>query len=175
MTTEPARFEHRLDMAATHGAGSGSSVLNLARVTHDCDALRIRYWHRNATKIAQIDSWKNGRNCRCNGDCLLFITSILDRLMDDHPLTHDRWSTPDDAEFVTVRHAELWKMERACFAIWAIARIVGNSANEPETSGSRPPGMWVMSNLIGRIESLCDHFADLVASTIDESNIEENA
>ncbi|PTN48666.1 hypothetical protein DAI43_28635 [Achromobacter xylosoxidans] len=94
--------------------------------------------------------------------------------MDDHPLTHDRWATPDDPEFVTVRFAALRKMERGCSAIWAIARIVGNSANESEASGSQPPDMWVMSNLIGGIESLCDHLADLVASTIDESNLEEN-
>lgn len=94
--------------------------------------------------------------------------------MDDHPLTHDRWATPDDPEFFTVRLAVLRKIERGCSAIWAIARIVGNSVNEPEASGSQPPNMWVESNLIGAIESLCDHLADLVASTIDESNLEEN-
>ena len=94
--------------------------------------------------------------------------------MDDHPLTHDRWATPNDPEFVRVRFADLRKMERACSAIWAIARIVGNSVNEPEACGSQPPDMWVESNLIGGIESLCDHLVDLVASTIDESNLEEN-
>lgn len=29
--------------------------------------------------------------------------------MDDHPLTHDRWATPDDPEFCTVRFADFRK------------------------------------------------------------------
>lgn len=95
--------------------------------------------------------------------------------MDHHPLTHDRWATPDDPEFVRVRFAELRKMERACSAIWAVARIVGNSANEPEASGRQPLDAWIMSNLIGGIEGLCDHIADLVESNLDESNFRESA
>lgn len=93
--------------------------------------------------------------------------------MDDHPLTHDRWATPDDAEFVRVRFVELRKMERACSAIWTIARIVGNSANEPEANGEQPPNAWVMSNLIGGIESLCDHMTDLLGANLDESDLGE--
>lgn len=95
-------------------------------------------------------------------------------MMDDHPLTHDRWATPDDPEFFTVRFADFRKMERACAAIWAIARIVGNGANEPEASGGQPLDAWIMSNLIGGIESLCDHMADLVGSNLDESNFGES-
>jgi len=94
--------------------------------------------------------------------------------MDDHPLTHDRWATPDDPEFVRVRFSELRKMERACSAIWTIARIVGNSANEPEASGRQPLDAWIMSNLIGGIESLCDHMADIVGSNLDEPNLGES-
>lgn len=94
--------------------------------------------------------------------------------MDDHPLTHDRWATPDDPEFVRVRFSELRKMERACAAIWTIARIARNSLNVSETSGAQPPDSWFVSNLIGGVESLCDHLADLVASTVDESNLGEN-
>lgn len=94
--------------------------------------------------------------------------------MNDHPLTHDRWATADDAEFVTVRLAELRKMERACAAIWTIARIVGNGANEPEASGGQPLDAWIMSNLIGGIESLCDHIADLVGSNLDKSSFGES-
>ena len=52
-------------------------------------------------------------------------------------------------------------MERACAAIWAIARIVGNGANEPEASGGQPLDTWIMSNLIEEIESLCDHMSDM--------------
>jgi len=58
-------------------------------------------------------------------------------------------------------------MERACQGIWAIARIVGNSANEPETTDTQPLDGWVVSNLMGGVESLCDHMADLVTSALD--------
>lgn len=94
--------------------------------------------------------------------------------MDDHPFTHDRWATPDDVEFVTVRLTELRKMERTCAAIWTIARIFGNGANQPEAGGGQPLDAWIMSNLIGGIESLCDHMADLVGSNLDESNFGES-
>lgn len=90
--------------------------------------------------------------------------------MDDYPLTNDRWATPEGPEFCAVRFADLRKMERACAAIWAIARIVGNSANEPEISAAQPLDDWIVSNLIGGIESLCNHMVDLVESTVDESN-----
>ena len=49
--------------------------------------------------------------------------------MNDHPLTLDRWATPDDPEFGVVRVADIRKVERACLGIWAISRIVGNSVN----------------------------------------------
>lgn len=81
--------------------------------------------------------------------------------MDDRPFTHDRWATPDDPEFCAVRFADFRNMERACTAIWAIARIVGNGANEPEASGGQPLDTWIMSNLIEEIESLRDHMSDM--------------
>ncbi|MDF3861499.1 hypothetical protein P3W70_24330 [Achromobacter denitrificans] len=92
-------------------------------------------------------------------------------LMDDHPLTHDRWALPDDPEHGVVRFADLRKMERACQGIWAIARIVGNNANEPDATGAQPLDAWVVSNLIGGVESLCDHLADLVGSALDETQL----
>lgn len=88
--------------------------------------------------------------------------------MNDHPYTYDRWATPDDPEFAVVRVDDLRKMERACQGIWAIARIVGNGVNEPGASGAQPLSIWVFSNLIGSVESLCNHLADLVAVAIDE-------
>lgn len=91
--------------------------------------------------------------------------------MDDHPLTHDRWALPDDPEYGVVRFADLRKMERACQGIWAIARIVGNNANEPDATGAQPLDAWVVSNLIGGVESLCDHLADLVGSALDETQL----
>ncbi len=89
--------------------------------------------------------------------------------MDDHPLTHDRWALPDDPEHAVVRFGDLRKMERACLGIWAIARIVGNNANEPDTTGTHPLDEWVVSNLMGGVESLCDHLADLVESALNET------
>lgn len=88
--------------------------------------------------------------------------------MSDHPFTYDRWATPDDPELGVVRFDDLRKIERACLGIWAIARIVGNSANEPGATGARPLDAWMVSNLLGGVESLCDQIADLAASSMDE-------
>ncbi|MDX3984114.1 MAG: hypothetical protein QHC88_02565 [Achromobacter sp.] len=89
--------------------------------------------------------------------------------MSDHPFTYDRCATPDDPEFGVVRFDDLRKIEEACLGIWAIARIVGNSANEPGATGARPLDAWVVSNLMGAVESLCDQIADLVAVPMDEA------
>ncbi|WZB71907.1 hypothetical protein WJ968_09400 [Achromobacter xylosoxidans] len=72
--------------------------------------------------------------------------------MNDHPLTLDRWATPDDPEFGVVRVADIRKVERACLGIWAISRIVGNGVNEPQDTGIQPLDPWVVSNLLGGIE-----------------------
>lgn len=88
--------------------------------------------------------------------------------MKDNPFTHDRWATPDDPEFGVVRFDDLRKMERACQGIWAIARIVGNSVNEPGASGARPLDAWVVSNLMGSVESLCDHLANFLEVAVDD-------
>lgn len=88
--------------------------------------------------------------------------------MENNPFTYDRWATPDDPEFGVVRFDDLRKMARACQGIWAIARIVGNGVNEPGASGARPLDAWVVSNLMGSVESLCDHLAGIVDVAIDE-------
>jgi len=88
--------------------------------------------------------------------------------MNDHPYTLDRWAAPDDPEHGVVRFADLRKIERACQGIWAISRIVGNSASEPDISGNQPLDPWVVSNLLGGIESLCDHIAELVEAAPGE-------
>lgn len=89
--------------------------------------------------------------------------------MNDHPYTYDRWATPDDPEFAVVRVDDLRKMERACQGIWAIARIVGNGVNEAGAKSACPLDTWVLSNLMGSIESLCDHLAGIVDVAIDRS------
>jgi hypothetical protein len=92
--------------------------------------------------------------------------------MSDHPFTYDRWATPDDPEFGVVRFNDLRKIERACLGIWAIARIVGGCANESEATGVTPLQGWVVSNLMGGVESLCDQIADLAASSTDEPPVD---
>lgn len=92
--------------------------------------------------------------------------------MSDHPFTYDRWATPDDPEFGVVRVDDLRKIDKACLGIWAIARIVGNSAGEPGATGARTLDGWVVSNLMGGVESLCDQIADLAASSMDEPPVD---
>ncbi|CUJ39613.1 MULTISPECIES: hypothetical protein [Achromobacter] len=92
--------------------------------------------------------------------------------MNDHSYTLDRWATPDDPESVPIRFADLRKIERACLGIWAIARIVGNSATEPEGTGAEPLEPWISANLLGGIESLCDHIADLAESAMDGARLD---
>ncbi|WP_175174587.1 hypothetical protein [Achromobacter pestifer] len=92
--------------------------------------------------------------------------------MSDHPFTYDRWATPDDPEFGVVRVDDLRKIDKACLGIWAIARIVGNSANEPGATGVRPLDGWVVSILMGGVESLSYQGADLVARTIDAQSLD---
>ncbi|MBQ2649518.1 MAG: hypothetical protein IJF82_19355 [Achromobacter sp.] len=92
--------------------------------------------------------------------------------MNDHSYTLDRWATPDDPESVPIRFADLRKIERACQGIWAIARIVGNSATEPENTGAAPLEPWVSANLLGGVESLCDHIMDLVDTALNGTGLE---
>lgn len=92
--------------------------------------------------------------------------------MNDHPYTLDRWATPDDPENGSIRFADLRKIERACQGIWALARIVGNIVNEPNSTGAEPPDPWVTSNLLGGIESLSDHVADLLQAAFDGAQLE---
>ncbi|WP_156487053.1 hypothetical protein [Achromobacter piechaudii] len=93
--------------------------------------------------------------------------------MDDHPFTYDRWAAPDDPEFAVVRVSDLRKMERACQGIWAIARIVGNSLNEPGATGAPPFSADVMATLMGGVEGLCHPFSDLVTDLIGEARSNE--
>ena len=88
--------------------------------------------------------------------------------MNDHPYTLDRWATPDDPEISSIRFADLRSIERASQGIWAIARIVGNGVNESDASETRPLDPWVTSNLLGGVEALCDHIANILEESLDE-------
>lgn len=71
--------------------------------------------------------------------------------------------------------SDLRKMEQACQGIWAISRIVGNGANDSERAGNQQLDPWVVANLLGGIESLCDHITDLVESALDEFRFTDEA
>ncbi|WP_081534376.1 hypothetical protein [Achromobacter marplatensis] len=88
--------------------------------------------------------------------------------MSDQSFTYDRWAAPDDPEFVVVRVGDLRKIERACWGIWGIARVVGNGVSEPGATGATPLPGWAVSNLMGAVESLCEQIADLAASSMDK-------
>lgn len=90
--------------------------------------------------------------------------------MGDHPFTYDRWATPDDPEFGVVRFDDLRKIERACWGIWAIARIVGNSACDPRNTEDQLSDAAMVSNLMGGVESLCDHITGLVDPEVEGSS-----
>lgn len=87
--------------------------------------------------------------------------------MDDHPYTYDRWAAPDDPEFAVVRVSDLRKMERACQGIGAIARIVGNGVSEPGATDVQQLDDWMVSNLVGGVEALCDHISELIGVALN--------
>ena len=81
--------------------------------------------------------------------------------MQSHPLTQNPWSVDTDLELGSVPLAHLHHINRARCAIEAIARMVGNSASEPDATGSQPLDAWTVVALMGGVESLCDHVSSL--------------
>lgn len=49
---------------------------------------------------------------------------------------------------------------------------MGNSATEPESTGAAPLEPWVSANLLGGVESLCDHMLDLVDAALDGTRLD---
>lgn len=90
--------------------------------------------------------------------------------MSGHPFNYDRWATPDDPEFGVVRVGDLRKIERACLGIWAIARVMDNRASDSGATEEQLFDAWIVSNLVGGVESLCDRMAGLSDAAIDLSS-----
>ena len=44
--------------------------------------------------------------------------------------------------------------------------MVGNSASEPDATGSQPLDAWTVATLLGGVESLCDHIGTLTESML---------
>ncbi|MBD9423086.1 hypothetical protein IB259_27790 [Achromobacter sp. ACM04] len=89
--------------------------------------------------------------------------------MQSHPLTQNPWSVDTDPEFGSIPLAHLYYIDRARHAIEAIARMVGNSASEPDATGSQPLEAWTVAALMGGVESLCDHVSRLTDAMLEQT------
>lgn len=91
--------------------------------------------------------------------------------MSDQSFTYDRWAAPDDPEFIIVRVTDLRRIERANLAIWAITKTLGNELSESEPQTERPLNAWILVHLIGGMESICDHVAGVIETSIDSATL----
>lgn len=66
-----------------------------------------------------------------------------------HPLTTNRWSVEGEPEYGRIRLSRLHQLERARLGIETIARLVGNSALEPNASGASPFDPETVARLMG--------------------------
>lgn len=89
--------------------------------------------------------------------------------MTNHPLTQNPWSLDTDPEHGLVALSHLQHLDRTRYAIETIARMVGNSASEPDATGSQPLDAWTVATLLGGVESLCDHIGTLTESMLDQA------
>lgn len=77
--------------------------------------------------------------------------------MSKHYLTTDNWSVGGQPEFGKVRMAAIHRIDRTATAIDVIARMVSNSAGEPDASGGAPLDPWAVQGLMAGVESLCHY------------------
>lgn len=93
--------------------------------------------------------------------------------MQSHPLTQNPWSIDTDPELGVVPLGHLHHIDRTRHAIDAIARLVGNSACEPDATSAQPLGAWTIAALMGGVQSLCDHLGTLTDSMLEQARSEE--
>lgn len=86
-----------------------------------------------------------------------------------YPLTQNPWSVDTDREFGPDPPSHLYQIDRARYAIQTIARMVGNSASEPDATGSPPLDPWAITALMGGVESLCEHLGTLTEAMLDQA------
>lgn len=89
--------------------------------------------------------------------------------MQSHPLTQNPWLVDTDPEHGLVPLAPLYNIERARFAIETIARLVGNSASEPDATGAQPLDAWTVAALMGGVEGLCAHVGTLTDALLESA------
>lgn len=86
-----------------------------------------------------------------------------------HPLTQNPWSVDSDHEFGPVSLTHLHQIDRARYAIQTIARMVGNSAAEPDATGALPLDAWAVTALMGGVEGLCEHIGTLTDAMLEQA------
>ena len=86
-----------------------------------------------------------------------------------HPLTQNPWQIDTDRESGPVSLSHLHQLDRTRYAIQTIARMVGNSASEPDATGSPPLDPWAITALMGGVESLCEHLGTLTEAMLDQA------
>lgn len=89
--------------------------------------------------------------------------------MPSHPLTQNPWSVATDPEHGLVSLSPIYQIDRARYAIAAMARMVGNSASEPHATGGPPLDAWTVAALMGGIEGLCDHLGTLTDAMLEQA------
>ncbi len=86
-----------------------------------------------------------------------------------HPLTQNPWSIDTNLESGPVSLSHIHQIDRARYAIQTIARMVGNSAFEPDATGSPPLDAWSVAALMGGVEGLCEHVATLTDAMLEQA------
>ncbi|WP_313689405.1 hypothetical protein [Achromobacter mucicolens] len=87
--------------------------------------------------------------------------------MQSHPLTENPWSVDTNPEYGLVPLALLYNIDRARCAIASIARLVGNSASEPDATGAQPLDSWTVAALMGGVEDLCEHMGVMTEGMLE--------
>ena len=89
--------------------------------------------------------------------------------MPHHPLTQNPWSLDLNLESGPVSLSHLHQIDSARYAIHTIARIIGNSASEPDATGSPPLDAWSVAALMGGVEGLCEHLGTLTDAMLEQA------
>lgn len=89
--------------------------------------------------------------------------------MNTHPLLEDRWLVHGEPEHGMVMLAHIHQIDRGRHAIETIARMVSNSAVEPDESGTPELDTWTITCRLGGVESLCAHVGDLTEQMLDRA------
>lgn len=79
------------------------------------------------------------------------------------------WQIDTDRESGPVSLSHLHQLDRTRYAIQTIARMIGNSASEPDATGSPPLDPWAVTALMGGVESLCEHLGTLTEAMLDQA------